>query len=79
MELYRLKQLCKLKSTMPHMFQIKIVLLNTHFSEKKCSIWRFHFLQRNMHCVITKTWGKKVKYGIWYLFALIYSFGFQNK
>jgi len=28
---------------MPHMFQTKIVLLNTQFSEKKCSIWRISF------------------------------------
>jgi len=44
MELYRLIQLCKLKSTMPHMFQTKIVLLNTQFSEKNVPFDVYHFL-----------------------------------
>ena len=44
MELYRLIQLCKLKGSMPHMFQIKIVLLNTQFSEKNVAFGVYYFL-----------------------------------
>jgi len=44
MELYKLIQLCKLKSTMSHMFQSKIVLLNTQFSDKSVLFGVYHFL-----------------------------------
>jgi len=59
MELYRLIQLCKLNSTMPHLFQTKIVFLNTHFSEKKCSIWHISFSSLKYALCYNKNMGIK--------------------